>query len=109
MQLVGRFLSLPEAEIAASRLRAEGIEAQVFDQLTPGFISLGAGEATGVRLMVPTGDVPEAVEILRARPDESTDYEPVEPSHKARWAALMILAIMGLPLVISLMAGMLGG
>ncbi|WP_448582224.1 putative signal transducing protein [Thermaurantiacus sp.] len=53
------------AEIFAGRLRAEGIEAQLFDS---GFAGLLGGGQPGIRLMVPKADL-AAAQARIAAPD----------------------------------------
>jgi hypothetical protein len=91
MELVGRFLSVPEAEVAASRLRAAGIEATVFDGFTmAGILSLMPGEGRGVRLMVPTGMRGDAMTVLREAVTERT-WKPLLRSDRAKLFAWGII------------------
>jgi poly(3-hydroxybutyrate) depolymerase len=51
------------AEILAGRLRAEGIDARLFDS---GFAGLLGGGQPGIRLMVPTPDLAAAQAVIAA-------------------------------------------
>ncbi len=104
MVIAARFGSIVEADIACSALQAAGIDAEIYDNIAPGFVSLSAGGPEGRRLMVPDSQLEEAVRILReARPVQPRRVKT--PEEKVREAApiLVMGSLLLLPLILWLL------
>lgn len=63
---LGRFATRVEADLARLTLESHGLEALLFDTETNNFF--GGGGLVAVRLMVDSGDLAEARELLSKEP-----------------------------------------
>jgi hypothetical protein len=64
---VATFSTRAEADLAQDRLKLEGIDAFVFDDMTAGVMPFLAGPS-GIRLQVPTDQAEKAREVLGISP-----------------------------------------
>lgn len=93
-RVVGRFLSAPDAELAASALEAAGIEARLRDQHTVGVNWLWSLALGGVAVEVPEGQWAEAAEILETAGPQAEPLSSVEEEayatglERRRWRGL---------------------
>ena len=65
METVAVFRDVLDAELARSKLLAEGIDAELADCATIGIAWNYSNALGGVKVLVPSGDVDQAAEILR--------------------------------------------
>jgi hypothetical protein len=100
--IAARLGSQAEADIACSALRAAGIEAVLFDNITPGFISLGAGDGVGRRLMVPEDQLDDAVAILSTVRPTKAPEKTAEQRVSEMAPLLLIGALIAMPLIVGI-------
>ena len=109
---IARFADLTEAQIAASRLRAEGVQVLVQNEYWGGADFIMTIAMGGFRLWAPEDQAAEAKALigeLRAGsppPEEPEDDEPISPRPAAPAVGA---ARTGLALVLALLLGWAGG
>jgi len=88
---VARFLDVPEAQVAASALRASGIPVLVQNESwgqTQGNLLFAMG---GVRLWVPQADAQDVRAFLAERRAQPSQMQPLKPGEAATWMGLSLL------------------
>ena len=99
--LAARFMNRFAADAACSALQGSGIDARVFDDFIPGVMGLSAGEASGVRVMVPADQFEKAAALLAASEAGADRLKPATP--RERFARLVpILFVPGVIVIVVL-------
>lgn len=113
---IARFADLAEAQIAASRLRAEGVQVLVQNEYWGGADFIMAIAMGGFRLWAPEGQAAEAKALigdLRAAapppPEPDEDEEDETPMPPVRTAPAVGVARTGLALLLTLVFGWTAG
>ncbi len=98
MRIVARYLSLPEAQVAASALRAHGLHPVLMEEQLVSSQWLYLYALGGLSLSVPASEVQDAVELLRVigadppvplEPEDEINLEPAFDGPTALAAALV--------------------
>jgi hypothetical protein len=101
--------SREEAEVAASALRAQGVDAFLGNSHHATAMPLAVQAMGGMQIMVPSAQLAEAKALLQARlkdwaQDDEDDEAP--PKRRDRWKAWILLGLMFGPIVVMLVQGL---
>ncbi len=97
-----------EAEVAASALRAQGVDAFLGNSHHASVMPLAVQAMGGMQIMVPSAQLAEAKALLQARirdwrqDDEDNEDDEAPPKRRDRWKAWMFLGLMIGPVVVML-------
>lgn len=112
---IARFADLAEAQIAASRLRAEGVQVLVQNEYWGGADFIMTIAMGGFRLWAPEGQAAEASSLIGALraavppPEAEDDDQEAPPAVRAQPAPAAGLAWTGLALLLTLFFGWAAG